>query len=99
MSSGHRNVQGLDWEPGSDRLVITEFGPDSDDEVNVIRKGGNYGWPEAQGDEGAPEFEEPVVNYEDVIAPSGATFVRDEGLGLDRQLRVRRAASASSCAA
>ena len=79
VSSGHRNVQGLDWEPGSDRLVITEFGPDSDDEVNVIRKGANYGWPEAQGGEGGPEFEEPVVNYEDVIAPSGGTFVREKG--------------------
>ena len=79
VSSGHRNVQGLDWEPGTGRLVITEFGPDSDDEVNVIRKGANYGWPEAQGDEGGPEFEEPAVNYEDVIAPSGGTFVREEG--------------------
>ena len=39
VSSGHRNVQGLDWEPGSDRLVITEFGPDSDDEVNLIAQG------------------------------------------------------------
>jgi glucose/arabinose dehydrogenase len=29
--------------------------------------------------EGAPEFEEPVVNYEDVIAPSGATFVHTRG--------------------
>ena len=65
--------------PGSDRLVITEFGPDSDDEVNVIRKGANYGWPDAQGGEGGPEFEEPVVNYEDVIAPSGGTFVREKG--------------------
>lgn len=79
VSKGHRNVQGLDWQPGSDRLAITEFGPDSDDEVNVIEKGGNYGWPDAQGDEGAPEFEEPVVNYEDVIAPSGATFVSVKG--------------------
>ena len=79
VSSGHRNVQGLDWEPGTGRLVITEFGPDSDDEVNVIRKGANYGWPDHQGSEGAPDFEEPVVNYEDVIAPSGATFVHRRG--------------------
>lgn len=79
VSSGHRNVQGLDWEPGSGRLVITEFGPDSDDEVNVIRRGANYGWPEAQGNEGGPQFEEPVVNYEAVIAPSGGTFVRERG--------------------
>jgi glucose/arabinose dehydrogenase len=77
VSSGHRNVQGLDWIDG--RLLITEFGPDSDDEVNVIRRGANYGWPDAQGNEGAPKFEEPLVNYEAVIAPSGATFVHEEG--------------------
>ncbi len=79
VSKGHRNVQGLDWEPSTERLVITEFGPESDDEVNVIERRGNYGWPDAQGREGAPEFKEPVVNYEDVIAPSGATFVRADG--------------------
>ena len=45
----------------------------------MIERRGNYGWPDAQGGEGAPEFKEPVVNYEDVIAPSGATFVRADG--------------------
>jgi glucose/arabinose dehydrogenase len=79
VSLGHRNVQGFDWEPGSERLVATEFGPESDDEVNVIRRGGNYGWPEAQGDEGGPRFIRPIVNYEAVIAPSGATFVTAKG--------------------
>ena len=91
VSKGHRNVQGIDWQPGTDQLTITEFGPDSDDEVNVIEKGGNYGWPDAQGDEGAPDFQEPVINYEDVIAPSGGRSL-PQGLGLDGQLRVRRAA-------
>jgi glucose/arabinose dehydrogenase len=79
LTTGHRNVQGLDWEPGTDRLLATEFGPDSDDEVNVLRAGANYGWPEAQGDEGGVGFERPLVNYEDVIAPSGATFVSRDG--------------------
>jgi glucose/arabinose dehydrogenase len=79
VSLGHRNVQGFDWEPKTNRLVATEFGPDSDDEVNVIRQGGNYGWPDAQGKEGAPRYVEPVVDYEQVIAPSGATFVRHPG--------------------
>jgi glucose/arabinose dehydrogenase len=79
VSLGHRNVQGLDWEPATGRLFATEFGPDSDDEVNLIRRGGNYGWPEAQGGEGAPRFVPALVTYEDVIAPSGATFVRATG--------------------
>ena len=79
VSSGHRNVQGFDWQPGSGRLVATEYGPDSDDELNVIRAGANYGWPQAQGSEGAPEFTEPIVNYEEVIAPSGATFATRRG--------------------
>lgn len=72
FTSGHRNVQGIDWEPGTNRLLITELGPDSDDEVNVLRQGANYGWPDGGG-------EAPLVNYEDVIAPSGATFVSRRG--------------------
>jgi glucose/arabinose dehydrogenase len=73
-SLGHRNVQGLDWQPGSDRLVATEHGPEGDDEVNVIEPGANYGWPEVQGTEHA-DFSAPAAVYEDSIAPSGATFV------------------------
>jgi aldose sugar dehydrogenase len=76
VSSGHRNVQGLDWQPRSGRLFATEFGPDSNDELNLIVEGRNYGWPDAQGDEGpTPAF----IDYEDVIAPSGATFVKRSG--------------------
>ena len=79
VSLGHRNVQGFDWQPRTGRLFATEFGPDSNDEVNLIRRGGNYGWPEAQGDEGAPQFVPALVDYEEVIAPSGATFVSEPG--------------------
>ena len=79
VSLGHRNVQGFDWQPGTNRLFATEFGPDAHDEVNVIRRGANYGWPEAQGNAGAPRFVPALVDYEDVIAPSGATFVSRRG--------------------
>lgn len=79
ISLGHRNVQGFDWQPGTGRLFATEFGPDANDEVNVIRRGANYGWPEVQGQTGAPRFVPALVNYEDVIAPSGATFVSKPG--------------------
>lgn len=79
VSLGHRNVQGFDWQPRSGRLFATEHGPDANDEVNLIRRGGNYGWPQAQGDAGAPRFVPALVDYENVIAPSGATFVSRPG--------------------
>ena len=78
VSLGHRNVQGFDWD-AEGRMYATEFGPDSDDEVNLIREGSNYGWPDAQGSEGGDGLEPAVVNYEAVIAPSGATFVSMPG--------------------
>ena len=48
VSLGHRNVQGIGWDPEG-RMWSTEFGPDRDDEFNFIRDGGNYGWPEVTG--------------------------------------------------
>jgi glucose/arabinose dehydrogenase len=72
---GHRNPQGFDWQPGSDRLVEDEHGASGNDEVNFLRKGANYGWPDVEGDASAPGFVSPVALYRDAIAPSGATFV------------------------
>ncbi|MFN0103313.1 MAG: glucose/sorbosone family PQQ-dependent dehydrogenase [Bryobacteraceae bacterium] len=45
---GHRNPQGLDFGPDG-TLYSSEHGPKSDDEVNVLRRGGNYGWPNVAG--------------------------------------------------
>nr|MBA3327165.1 PQQ-dependent sugar dehydrogenase [Solirubrobacterales bacterium] len=74
VSTGHRNVQGLAWQPDSDRLFATEHGATGNDELNLIRRGANYGWPEVQGrDHG--RFRAPVAVYAESIAPSGATFV------------------------
>jgi glucose/arabinose dehydrogenase len=84
MSKGHRNPQGFDWEPGSGRLISTEHGPSGGDgpqgydEVNVVREGGNYGWPDAFGDD-HEGFDAPLRVYEEAIAPAGATFVTGEG--------------------
>lgn len=45
---GHRNPQGLDFGPDG-TLYESEQGPKSDDEVNVLKHGGNYGWPHVAG--------------------------------------------------
>lgn len=46
---GHRNPQGLAYSPDSTILYSSEHGPNNDDEINIIQKGRNYGWPTVQG--------------------------------------------------
>jgi glucose/arabinose dehydrogenase len=81
FSLGHRNPQGFDWQPGSGRLIATEHGPSGGDgprgfdEVNIVRQGANYGWPEIFGEERREGLVSPVAVYEDAVAPSGASFV------------------------
>ena len=82
---GHRNVQAAAFDPKG-RLWEVEHGTRGGDELNLIEKGGNYGWPiVAYGVEysGAPiafaltnrpGFEQPVYYWDPVIAPSGAQF-------------------------
>jgi PQQ-dependent dehydrogenase (s-GDH family) len=45
---GHRNPQGLVFAPGG-KLYSSEQGPSSDDEINLLKAGGNYGWPNVAG--------------------------------------------------
>lgn len=46
---GNRNVQGVAVQPGTGRVFAGEHGPTFDDEINLIRAGGNYGWDPSQG--------------------------------------------------
>jgi glucose/arabinose dehydrogenase len=46
---GHRNVQGVAVQPDSGDVYVTEHGPTTDDEVNRLRAGANYGWDPSQG--------------------------------------------------
>lgn len=46
---GHRNPQGLAFQPATGLLWSTEHGPNTRDELNIIRKGQNYGWPRCSG--------------------------------------------------
>lgn len=73
-SLGHRNPQGLAWDRQG-RLWATEHGSAATDELNLIRPGGNYGWPVIRGDETAPGMESPVLQSgRQTWAPSGTAF-------------------------
>ncbi|MFG1686564.1 PQQ-dependent sugar dehydrogenase [Nonomuraea sp. NPDC049269] len=73
-SLGHRNVQGLAWDPAG-RLYASEFGQNRHDEVNLIKPGANYGWPEVEGKGDNPEFVNPIITWPPSEAsPSGAAY-------------------------
>ena len=81
-SYGNRNVQGLAWQPGTNLLWATEHGPSGEkgfgnDEVNIIEKGKNYGWPEIIGGQTKAGMETPVSYSGSTTtwAPAGCTFV------------------------
>ncbi len=85
---GLRNSQGLAYGP-EDRLYISEHGPDSSDEFNLIEPGTNYGWPEVLGQcntGGEIAFcnnnnvQEPLVEWTPTIAPSDIIFYEHEAI-------------------
>jgi glucose/arabinose dehydrogenase len=75
---GHRNVQGLAWDRKG-RLWATEFGQTETDEVNLIRRGRNYGWPVVEGRGGTQggKFTNPKVTWSPtgIASPSGAAII------------------------
>lgn len=71
-SYGHRNPQGLTWLP-DDSMYASEHGDNANDEINLIEAGGNYGWPEIEGDETEDGMETPLFTSgsDYTWAPSG----------------------------
>ena len=84
-SYGHRNPQGLTVQPDTGMVIEQEHGPTGGDEINIIMRGANYGWPVVtygeniwggQKAEGTskPGMEEPFRYFVPSIAPAGMTF-------------------------
>ncbi|PWD97914.1 PQQ-dependent sugar dehydrogenase [Marinilabilia rubra] len=88
-SYGHRNPQGLVFHPKTGVLWETEHGPKGGDELNIIRKGDNYGWPEITyginyngtiitEDTAKVGMEQPVIYWTPSIAACGMAFADAE---------------------
>ncbi|MEX0832463.1 MAG: PQQ-dependent sugar dehydrogenase [Actinomycetota bacterium] len=96
-SMGHRNSFGICFDPATGTLWETENGPSSDDEVNQIVAGGNYGWPIVLGRSGDPDFIDPVLDFPQTIAPTGCAVWKGTmyfGDFLGKLHRVRQAGNA-----
>jgi glucose/arabinose dehydrogenase len=89
---GHRNVQGLAVRPGTEQVFAVEHGPDRDDEVNLLRPDGNYGWnPDGNGsyDQSVPMTDPDIPGAipavwssgSPTLATSGATFLDGDQWG------------------
>jgi len=84
-SYGHRNPQGLDFNPADGSLWSTEHGPRGGDELNLVQRGKNYGWPvityginyngtPITDRTSAPGLEQPVLHWTPSIAVCGIDF-------------------------
>ncbi|MBC7946452.1 MAG: PQQ-dependent sugar dehydrogenase [Chitinophagaceae bacterium] len=79
-SLGHRNAQGM--VEANNRLYISEHGPGSDDEINIVEKGKNYGWPTVQGFCNSPS-EQNFCGAHDVKEPIKAWTPTAAVCGMD----------------
>lgn len=88
FSWGHRNVQGLAMNPITGEIYAHEHGPKGGDELNLIKKGANYGWPLItfgvnydgsiiSTDTARIGLEQPLTYWVPSIAPSGLTFIEN----------------------
>jgi glucose/arabinose dehydrogenase len=84
-SYGHRNMLSIALDPASRQLWVVEMGPLGGDELNLIERGKNYGWPfVSTGDNynssaipdhpSRKDLQAPVRSWSPVISPSGAIF-------------------------
>jgi glucose/arabinose dehydrogenase len=81
-SYGHRNAQGIDFQSGTGMMVQTEHGPSGfdgpggGDEVNIVERGMNYGWPTIHHRQTFEVMISPVAEYTPALAPGSGLFYR-----------------------
>jgi glucose/arabinose dehydrogenase len=80
-SLGHRNPQGMDWDK-TGNMYAADLGPEKNDEINLIKSGKNFGWPE-QECLGNEKFEEAVMCYDPGIEPGGILFYSGDAIELE----------------
>ena len=82
---GHRNPTGLAWN--SDGLMYaTESGPTKNDEINLIKSGSNYGWPEVQCFSNNENFINPLECFDPGLEPGGIIFYTGDKLDIDNEM-------------
>jgi len=88
-SYGHRNIQGMAFHPETGELWTHEHGPKGGDEINVVIKAENYGWPKAtyginysgtiiSNDTTLPGMRDPILQWTPSIAPCGLDIVSSD---------------------
>lgn len=84
---GHRNAQGMDFQPETDLMFQTEHGPSiidgvslfkrtGGDEVNIVERGKNYGWAKISHDMSRAGMETAIIQYSPAVAPASGMFYR-----------------------
>lgn len=78
---GHRNAQGLAWQPETNLMFQTSHGPSyfegrggGGDEVNIVEQGKNYGWAEISHNEKKEGLVSPLLEYSPACAPASGMF-------------------------
>ena len=73
-SYGHRNPQGIAFQPGTGRLYESEHGPLHGDEVNLIEKSANYGWPVITHRKEREGMRAPLIEMTPAVGPGRLLF-------------------------
>ncbi len=83
---GLRNTFRFCFQPGTGKIFSTENGPDENDEINILKAGKNYGWPEVTGAAGLSSFVDPILVFPTPIAPTGIAFYNSNAMPFQGQL-------------